>query len=905
MNVVGRDQELRSLHAFLDRPPAGEIPTLVLEGEAGIGKSTLWLEGVECARSRGFRVLSSRPAQAELGLAHAGLGDLLEDALAEVAAELAAPRRSALESALLLQGVGEARVDPRALAVAVRSTLHLLADREPVLVAIDDVQWLDASSVRALAFALRRLHDSNIRLLCTRRLEHDVAASALELAVAGSVIKHLPVGPLSLGALHSLLQARLGRVFARPTLLRVHEGSGGNPFFALELAGALDKVVDPAQPLPVPVSLQVLVRDRLDRLPAHTQASLLLASAHGRIKVSQLDGDALRSAFAEDVIEVVDGAVRFTHPLLASVLYQGASAEARRETHSRLAELVEDPVASARHRVLAADRADAGLAAALEQAADIALARGAPIVAAELSEHALSSTPAAAGEDRHRRSLMAARAGLASGDGRRAEAIALELLAASPPGDARAEALVLLAEIGPLDRIVTSLEEALREEGVCPALQSLIHQRVARAGRLIKGREWAAQHARAALDIATRIGDDTLEVGALSALASLRFDMGDADAPQMAEQAYELAVAIGDPELLKEASIGLAHVLVWSVRTDQARAFLEAREREWHDRDEGMSAEALWFLTFVELRAGRWSLAAEYAERARELGLQYSSDDSEVPQLAYAIALVAAYRGDIERARAYATLGCDRAAAQGALLAGLVSLPGRLDLWSGDATSAVVHFATAERQADTAGWGEPNLRPWRADYVEALLELGRTQDAVTLLDIWEEAAVRVGRTWVLAQVTRCRGLVAAARGDVEDALSLLERATIEHDAAGDPFGRARALLALGVIRRRARQKRPAREAIDAAIAGFETLGAAGWVDKARAELGQIGGRTQSSRLTAAELRVAKLVAAGKTNREVAAALFLGERTVGGHLTRIYAKLGVRSRTELARKVETF
>ena len=158
---------------------------------------------------------------------------------------------------------------------------------------------------------------------------------------------------------------------------------------------------------------------------------------------------------------------------------------------------------------------------------------------------------------------------------------------------------------------------------------------------------------------------------------------------------------------------------------------------------------------------------------------------------------------------------------------------------------------------------------------------------------------------MLAQVTRCRGLVAAARGDVEDALSLLERATIEHDAAGDPFGRARALLALGVIRRRARQKRPAREAIDAAIAGFETLGAAGWVDKARAELGQIGGRTQSSRLTAAELRVAKLVAAGKTNREVAAALFLGERTVGGHLTRIYAKLGVRSRTELARKVETF
>ena len=426
--------------------------------------------------------------------------------------------------------------------------------------------------MRALAFALRRLHDSDIRLLCTRRLEHDVGVSALELALDMSVVERLHVGPLSLGALHALLQARLGLVLARPTLLRVHEGSGGNPFFALELAGALDKVVDPAQPLPVPVSLQVLVRERLDRLPAQTKASLLLASAHGRLKVSQLDGEALGPAFDDDVIEVVDGAIRFTHPLLASVLYQGASAEARRETHARLAELVEDPVASARHRVLASDRADAGLAAALEQAADIAFARGAPIVAAELSEHALRSTPAAAGQDRHRRSLTAARANLASGDGRRAEAIALELLAAAPPGDARAEALVLLSEIGHLDRGVASLEEALREAGVRPALQSLIHQRVAGLGRLIKGMEWAAQHARAALEIATRIGDDTLGVGALSALAYLRFSMGDADAPQMAEEAYERAVAIGDSALLKEASFGLAYVLVWAVRTDEARA---------------------------------------------------------------------------------------------------------------------------------------------------------------------------------------------------------------------------------------------------------------------------------------------------------------------------------------------
>ena len=155
---------------------------------------------------------------------------------------------------------------------------------------------------------------------------------------------------------------------------------------------------------------------------------------------------------------------------------------------------------------------------------------------------------------------------------------------------------------------------------------------------------------------------------------------------------------------------------------------------------------------------------------------------------------------------------------------------------------------------------------------------------------------------MLAHVTRCRGLVAAARGAVDEATSLLEQAVARHHKVGDVFGHARALLALGMILRRARQKRPAREAFEAALAGFEDLGAATWIEKVRAELGRIGGRTREDGLTAAERRVAVLVAAGRTNREVAGELFLGERTVAGHLTRVYAKLGVRSRTELARRL---
>jgi len=220
--------------------------------------------------------------------------------------------------------------------------------------------------------------------------------------------------------------------------------------------------------------------------------------------------------------------------------------------------------------------------------------------------------------------------------------------------------------------------------------------------------------------------------------------------------------------------------------------------------------------------------------------------------------------------------------------------------WSGDAAGAVRWLAGADEQAAALGWGEPSSRWWSDDYAETLLALGRIEDAIRVLDVWEADAVRLNRGRVLAQVTRSRGLVAAAQGNVDRAALVLQQAVAHHEKFGDRFGRARALLALGIVRRRARQKRAAREAIEAALAGFEQLGAATWVETARAELGGIGGRTREERLTPAEQRVAALVAEGRTNREVAAALFLGERTVETHLSHVYAKLEIRSRTELAR-----
>jgi DNA-binding CsgD family transcriptional regulator len=274
-----------------------------------------------------------------------------------------------------------------------------------------------------------------------------------------------------------------------------------------------------------------------------------------------------------------------------------------------------------------------------------------------------------------------------------------------------------------------------------------------------------------------------------------------------------------------------------------------------------------------------------------------------VPQDHLPIAVIAVHRGQLELAREHSERALKLSQDQFGLRPPQhMAVLGLVARWSGDVSGAVEWLGEAERQAVAFRWGEPSVRWWSGDQIELLLEVGQVEDATRLLDAWEADAARVAREWVLAHVTRCRGLLAAAEGEVPRAASLLDRAVAQHEEVGDPFGRARALLGLGVVRRRARKKRDARDAIQAALDGFVQLGAATWIEKARSELGRIGGRTREEGLTPAERRVALLVAEGRTNREVAAALFLTERTVASHLSHVYAKLGVRSRTELARQL---
>lgn len=897
MVPVGRDEELDALRAFL--ASERQAPAcLVLEGVPGIGKSTLWQAGVEAARAAGMRVLTSRPAPAERGLVHAGLGDLLDGVLDDVLPTLPPPRRVALEVALLRRG-GDA-LDARALAVAVRDALGLLAEREPVLVAIDDVQWLDASSASALAFALRRLADAPVLVLLARRA--DLEPVLLEEAFPPDEVLLLEVGPLSVGALHRVLRDRLERAFSRQTLVRIHELSGGNPFYALEIAQGLSVEADPLAPLSVPGSLEELLRARTAGLPAPTRNALALVAALG-VPDEALLGRCgittatLQPAMAAGVLDRADGAIRFTHPLLAALVYPDEGATGRR-LHAQLATVVDDPLQRARHLALSKRTADAELASMLEETATAAARGGALAVAAELADHALRLTPRRSVAERQRRAIAAARAHHASGEWMRARALLGELLTDAGDEPVRAEALMVLAELEPIGRSVELLEAARVAARGDRALEAVVCCRLAWATRFDAG----AEHASTAVELASALDDDVLTGQARAIELVIDWFRGTADAPADLDRwTHDFPTAVGGDQLVQEATLAVVNTLAPVPARDAARAFFEQEDREWRERDEPRSARARWALAWVELWAGRWESAAAHAEAAHDISLQYGL---ERPQDHLPIALVAVRRGELdvaqehsERALRLADAQFDFHPPQHQAILGLVARE------RGDQAGAERWLQSAEQRATELRWREPSVRWWSDDWVELLLEAGRFDEAEEVLGAWEADAERVGRAFVLAQAARCRGLVAAARGDLDDATTALEDAAAGHEAVGDPFGRSRALLALGAAHRRARRKRAARDAIDAALAGFHELGAATWVERAQIERARIGGRSREAGLTAAERRVALLVAEGRTNREVAAALFLGERTVASHLTHIYAKLGVRSRTELALKLK--
>ena len=625
--VVGREREIAVVSAFLDPVPRSPRALLV-EGQAGIGKSTVWFECVRLAEARGYRVLRARPAESEARLSYAALADVVGPAFDEARARLPQPQELALAATLLRVTSSEA-ADPRTVATAVVGVLTELVRQQPVLVAIDDVQWVDLASRRALEFAVRRL-PAQLRLLVTRRSEGAAEVPlGLDRALPPDAFQRVVLGSLSLASLHHIVRERLGTSLMRPMIARIAEASGGNPFFAIEIARAgAGRATGPSEPapLPVPQSALKLAAERVSALSGTAREAVLVAASLSRPTADGIlaalpddsDGEtAIAEAEDAGVLVTEDGRIRFTHPLLASAVYASVSAARRRALHRRLAEVVSDAEERARHLSQSLTDADESVAAEIERAARHAVLRGAFDAAAELFGAACRLTPAANRESLARRALGHASALLRTGDVADARRLAdgMEMDGLSPV--LQAQRLQLLAEVewddGSIPLATSYLERALEIAGDDPSLSARISARlvlITVPGNPVR----ALQHAERAVGQVDGKRDPLVLSSLLIDLCLLDLLLGRSPRTDLMRRGLALEERAGPSAYPHPVP------LIWFQCTDDVEATRErhAREADWarDHSDETHAAERLSYLALAEFHAGRCDLAERLIEQS-------------------------------------------------------------------------------------------------------------------------------------------------------------------------------------------------------------------------------------------------------------------------------------------------
>jgi DNA-binding CsgD family transcriptional regulator/tetratricopeptide (TPR) repeat protein len=913
--VVGRGDELAAVERLLKRAETS-CAALVLAGDAGIGKTTLWNAARAIAEARGFRVLASRPARTELQLPLGGFGDLFGGVAAEALTPLPGPQRQALEVALLRAEPGAEAADLRALSVATVGLLRELAAERPLLLAVDDVQWLDESSTGILAFAARRLEGVRVGILLTLR-GTDAALDPLELQPALPAVGHerQTLGPLSLAALHRLFLARLGRSFPRLVLIRIEEASGGNPFYALEIGRALVRrgaEVTPSEPLPVPETLAALTAERIALLPDRTGEALVLAAAAFEPSVETLvasgvadPASVLGPAIDDAIVEIARGEVRFAHPLLAQAVVASTDAASLRRVHRRLAAATGAEDARARHLGDAADGPDETAAEALERAAERARERGATLDAVALFERSSLLSP-----DPQRAAARAVLAGEGAfidlADLRYADAILGRALERSPSGPARAEAMSLQALVwyfqGRQAEATRLCEDALDEagDGVTRAKVLLrcayLHGQVNMERSLTEVREAVTivEHAPPPVP-ADLLGEALLDRanGLLQMAAGRRRDD--------IERGTRLHAASGRSWEWDRSDVILFELARHTDDLVTARARLYSQIERRANRG---AEDPFWFVHAATINCwlGDWVTARVWAERAVETYAREGADMHPAFALR-GLALVEALEGRVDEARGLASRGLALATDRGDIVVATLhrGILGLVALSEGDIEEADLQLREAAELDARLGAKHPLRSRIAGDVVEAAVGVGDTELAERFVAQLEHAARAAPTPWALCMAARTRGLFDAARGDLDAAAAALERAVVEHEQLPMPFERARTLLAKGRVHHRRKEKRLADESLRAALAVFEELGSPLWAAQARTELARIGLRRRGpGELNETERRVAELAAQGLSNQEIAQRAFLSVKTVEANLTRVYRKLGIRSRAGLAR-----
>ncbi len=901
VQIVGREAELAVLDAFLGSGPASGA--VVLTGGPGIGKTTLWEAAVELAGRHGLRVLAARGSDSETQLSFAALIDLLDGVGPEELGALPSPQRHALESALLRAEPSTAPPPPAAIGLGFLNALRALAVRRPLLVAVDDAQWLDGASAEAVAFAVRRVDRQPVRFLFAKRSH---SSSMLERAHGPKALHRLEVLPLSLGATQRLLRQRLGLILSRHVLRRVVEATLGNPLFALELGRALAArgPLEIGEDVPLPDTVEELLGTRVAALPAPARRLVLAVALSGELRVSQLleigPEAALDVALDAGVLVGAGDRVRPAHPLFATAAKAGARAGERRELHLALAELAADEEPKALHLALAADRQDADLAATVAAAAAAAAARGARHMAVVLAEHALRLTPDGSAE-RSDRALTLGGYLVAAGEKQRLTDLLVPELETLPAGAPRVQALLLLTEgvVGTNDEIRGYLLQALAESGSDPVLRASVLVEIAVNDAVIRVEGIPAAEASAleALEVARRAGP-ALERLALQAVGWARVLRGRA----IDDLVERFRSASDAPAYIAESPERVAgQRLFWRGEVEQARAVLTPLLALADERGESYSyALQRLHLCHLELRIGNWDAVADFLDEWAE------SERMMWPMYERCRALLAAGRGLGDEAERWAAETLARAEATGTCWDRLEALRARgtAALLANEPARAAESLRAVWEHTRREGVDEPGVFPVAPDLVEALVELGELAEAAAVVDRLHELARTQDHPWGVATATRCGAVVLLAGAYEEDTAAALGQAAAEYGELGLRFDRARTLLSLGRARRRAKKWGAARASLEQAVAELDELGSPGWAEQARSELTRVGARRPqpTGELTPAERRVVELAADGLANKEIARTLFVSVRTVEVHLKHAYAKLGIRSRTQLARRL---
>ncbi|MFD7627337.1 AAA family ATPase [Streptomyces sp. NPDC059851] len=886
----------------------------LITGPAGAGKTELAAAVAAAAEARLETVLTLAPDAADRWIPEASAAALLASVPCAALERLSGPQRTAI--ALLRRETDTPRAgrDHVALRLAVVEVLRTLAERSPVLLVLDNAQWLDTESTDLLRFALR-LTPPGVRVLVAERPQGGTPVTEPLCGPGTPAVRIPPLGADEVAELlvrHGLPARIAGRV---------HQASGGNPRLALalgrslaEAAGNRDGSAHHADTLPLSGQAREVARRLLAEVPVEARRTLLLAALAARPTTALLrragrpDAEAeLAEAERAALVTVGEGgAVAFTAGALPMALAADAGWPERAAGHAALAAAVDDPVQAVRHRALAVDAPDEWLAAEITRAAAACRRRGQRALAAELGLLAAERTPTDLPGDELARLVAAAEDAGWAGRADLARRATRAVLArdASPSDRVRSRLAVIDAAGQALGTLDETFAHAMDEAEGDPALQAAVQLRIAWKHNLsdgdpVRSRDAAAEAGR----LAALGGDTTAEAMALTVRARMGRILGDPDAEDILAE----ALALPAPEVplgMRNAPQYLAvrHAL-FDDRLDDARrqllVLLPAVQRTGSAED---VFEVLRSLTETEQRSGRCRVASAHARRALELTIEAGLSPGPAW---YVAAMAEATGGSFARAAGYARRGIQASEEEGdqVFLSRSLYALGLVELATGEAAKAVSTLRRVAGLEAAQQVVDPSILRWHGELAEALVAADAPDAAAELIDEVRAVAAALGRAPVLAALDRARGLVLSAHGDPAAAVDLLRDTAARFDALGLPVEHGRTLLALARVERRRRRRAPARTALRTAAEVFAQAGAKPWAELAgegrEPVPAEAGPSVALAALTGAEARLALLVAEGASNQEAAAKLFVSVKTVEARLTRIYQKLEVRSRAQLA------